>query len=108
MRRRNESLLSGCDSTVSCTRCHDHKFDPIPNRKTDTNNHGPFSTDNIGMNYNYPEGSYAERAAIIAEHLHYQQGLMYFLANDEAVPDTIRLEMSQWGLAKDEFVDNGH
>jgi hypothetical protein len=24
------------------------KFDPIPNRKTDTNNHGPFSTDNIG------------------------------------------------------------
>lgn len=22
------------------------KFDPIPNRKTDTNNHGPFSTDN--------------------------------------------------------------
>ena len=31
------------------------KFDPIPNRKTDTNNHGPFSTDNIGMNYDYPE-----------------------------------------------------
>jgi hypothetical protein len=24
-----------------------HKFDPIPNRKTDTNNHGPMSTDNI-------------------------------------------------------------
>ena len=23
------------------------KFDPIPNRKTDTNNHGPMSTDNI-------------------------------------------------------------
>ena len=34
------------------------KFDPIPNRKTDTNNHGPFSTDNIGMNYDYPEASY--------------------------------------------------
>ena len=26
------------------------KFDPISNHKTDTNNHGPFSTDNIGMN----------------------------------------------------------
>ncbi|MCA9047096.1 MAG: FAD-dependent oxidoreductase, partial [Planctomycetaceae bacterium] len=23
-----------------------HKFDPLPNHKTDTNNHGPFSTDN--------------------------------------------------------------
>ncbi|HNR57734.1 MAG TPA: hypothetical protein PKJ51_04685, partial [Methanothrix sp.] len=24
------------------------KYDPIPNHKTDTNNHGPMSTDNIG------------------------------------------------------------
>ena len=37
------------------------KFDPIPNAKTDTNNHGPFSTDNIGMNYEYPEASYEKR-----------------------------------------------
>ena len=35
------------------------KFDLIPNRKTDTNNHGAFSTDNIGMNYDYPEASYS-------------------------------------------------
>lgn len=28
-----------------------NKFDPIPNYKTDTNNHGPMSTDNIGFNY---------------------------------------------------------
>jgi hypothetical protein len=34
------------------------KFDAVPNRKTDTNNHGPFSTDNIGMNYDYPEADY--------------------------------------------------
>ena len=37
------------------------KFDPVPNRKTDTNNHGAFSTDNIGMNYDYPEASYDRR-----------------------------------------------
>src|SRR5690606_21933254 len=37
------------------------KFDPIPNKKTDTNNHGPFSTDNIGFNYDYPEASYERR-----------------------------------------------
>jgi hypothetical protein len=34
------------------------KFDPIPNLKTDVNNHGPFSTDNVGFNYDYPEASY--------------------------------------------------
>jgi hypothetical protein len=84
------------------------KFDPIPNNKTDTNNHGPFSTDNIGMNYDYPEAGYERRHEIIAEHESYQKGLMYFLANDPRVPETIRSEMSQWGLAKDEFTDNGN
>ena len=84
------------------------KFDPIPNHKTDTNNHGPFSTDNIGFNYDYPEASYERRREIIAEHTRYQQGLMYFIANDPNVPADIREAMSQWGLAKDEFPDNGH
>ena len=45
-----------------------NKFDPLPNRKTDTNNHGPMSTDNIGMNYDYPEASYERRREIVAEH----------------------------------------
>ncbi len=84
------------------------KFDPIPNHKTDTNNHGPFSTDNIGRNYDYPDASYQRRRQIIAEHEQYQQGLMYFLANDPRVPDDVREPMSRWGLAGDEFVDNGH
>ncbi len=84
------------------------KFDPIPNHKTDTNNHGPFSTDNIGRNYDYPEASYERRREIIAEHRQYQQGLMYFLANDPRVPDDVRGPMSRWGLAKDEFRDNGN
>lgn len=82
------------------------KFDAIPNRKTDTNNYGGFSTDNIGMNYGYPDGSYEERAAIIREHEDYQKGLMWFLANDPRVPEDVRIPMSSWGLAKDEFVDN--
>jgi hypothetical protein len=85
-----------------------HKFDPIPNLKTDTNNHGPFSTDNIGLNYDYPEASYQRRTEILAEHTRYQQGLMYFLANDPRVPADVREPMSRWGLARDEFADNGH
>jgi len=85
-----------------------NKFDPIPNRKTDTNNHGPFSTDNIGMNYDYPEADYERRREIVHEHEVYQKGLMYFLANDPRVPEDIQMRMKRWGLAKDEFIDNGN
>lgn len=84
------------------------KFDPVPNRKTDTNNHGAFSTDNIGMSDDYPEASYDRRRSILKEHEVYQKGLMYYLANDPGVPARIREAMSQWGLPRDEFKDNGH
>ncbi len=83
------------------------KYDPIPNKKTDTNNHGPFSTDFIGQNYDYPEASYERRKEIIKAHELYQKGLMYYLSNDEAVPASVRAEMNKWGLPKDEFKDNG-
>jgi hypothetical protein len=83
------------------------KFDPVPNGKTDTNNHGSFSTDNIGMNWDYPEASYERRKDIIREHERYQKGYYYFLINDERVPSDVRGKMSEWGLAKDEFRDNG-
>ncbi len=85
-----------------------NKFDPAPNWKTDTNNHGAFSTDNIGMNYDYPEASYERREEILREHEDYQKGLIWFLANDERVPGDVREDMSIWGLCADEFEDNGH
>lgn len=84
------------------------KFDMIPNRKTDTNNHGPFSSDNIGMNYEYPEAGYKRRKEIIKEHEDYQKGLLYFVANDPRVPKETQEEFQNWGLAKDEFIDNGN
>lgn len=84
------------------------KFDPIPNSKTDTNNHGPFSFDNIGMNWDYPEASYARRKEIVKEHETYQKGMLYFIANDPRVPKNLQDSMNQWGLPKDEFVDNGN
>jgi len=83
------------------------KFDPIPNRKTDSNNHGPFSTDNIGMNYDYPEATYERRREILREHETYQKGWLYFIANDPRVPDDVQKAMRRWGLAQDEFKDNG-
>lgn len=84
------------------------KFDPIPNKKTDTNNHGPFSTDNIGFSYDYPEASYERRKEIHKEHETYQKGWFYFIANDPRVPKEVQEKMRQWGLPKDEFADNGH
>lgn len=83
------------------------KFDDAPNRKTDTNNHGPMSTDNIGMNYDYPEASYERRREILNEHKTYQQGWLYFIANDPRIPKDVQAKMQDWGLPKDEFVDNG-
>lgn len=85
-----------------------NKFDPAPNWKTDVNNHGGFSTDNIGMNYEYPEGSYELRKKIIKQHEDYQKGFLWFLANDSRVPKEIQTEINRWGLAEDEFLDNDH
>ncbi|MFO7621522.1 MAG: FAD-dependent oxidoreductase [Bacteroidales bacterium] len=84
------------------------KYDPIPNLKTDVNNHGPFSYDNIGMNYDYPEASYERRKEIIAEHQLYQKGLLWFMATDLRLPDWVRETMNSWGYSRDEFADNGY
>jgi FAD dependent oxidoreductase len=83
------------------------KFDPVPNRKTDSNNHGPFSSDNIGFNYDYPDASYERRREILQEHETYQKGWLYFIANDPRVPKDVQADMRRWGLPKDEFRDNG-
>ena len=78
----------------------------MPNRKTDTNNRTGFSTDYIGMNYEYPDADYETRERIIADHESYQKGLMWTLANNPRVPEHIRTEIARWGLAKDEFTGN--
>ncbi|MBN9661316.1 MAG: FAD-dependent oxidoreductase [Acidobacteria bacterium] len=83
-------------------------FRIIPNGKLDLNNRGGFSTDYIGKNYGYPEGTYAERAKIWKEHEDYQKGFYYFLANDPRVPKELQDEVRSYGLTKDEFTDNGH
>ncbi len=79
----------------------------MPNGKTDTNNCGGFSTDNIGRNFDYPNGDAATRQAIYDDHLTYQQGMMWFLCHDERVPSHVREEMLEWGLPRDEFVAVG-
>lgn len=80
----------------------------MPNGKTDINNRNGFSTDMIGMNWDYPEADYQRRQEIIKAHEDYTKGLLYFVGNDPSVPEFIRKEMQQWGYPKDEYVNNGH
>jgi FAD-dependent oxidoreductase family protein len=80
----------------------------MPNLKTDTNSKGAVSSDYIGGNYDYPEGDYATRERIVADHRNYHQGMIWFLANDPRVPEKYRQPLQTWGLAKDEFLDNDH
>jgi hypothetical protein len=80
----------------------------LPNGTTDTNNNGPFSTDHIGANWDYPEADWNMRRRIYDDHVEYTQGFFYFLAHDARVPARLRDEMNRWGLARDEFTDNGH
>ena len=84
------------------------KPDIMPNHKTDINNNGPFSTDMIGMNYAYPDGDYATRAAIIKAHEVYTKGLLYFVGHDPRMPLNLRQQMLKWGYPKDEYTNNGN
>lgn len=78
---------------------------PLPNGKTDINNLGPFSTDYIGRNWDYPTAGYERRGQSWREHADYTAGFFHFLGHDPRVPQPLRDEMLQWGMAKDEFTD---
>ncbi len=89
------------------------KFDILANltpggfHKTDTNNHGPVSSDFIGTNWGWPEGSYDVRERIFQQHVSYQKGFYWFMANSPAIPEAYRSLYRQWGLSRDEFPSTG-
>ena len=66
------------------------------------------STDNVGANHDYPGATHAQRREIAEAHRRYIMGFIYYLQNDEAVPEKVRDDALRWGLAKDEFVDNAN
>lgn len=83
-------------------------FAEMPNQKTDINNCGGFSTDMIGMNYDYAEADYDTRKKIVKEHEDYTKGLLYFIGNDPRMPEHLRKDMKQYGYPKDEYIENGN
>lgn len=76
---------------------------PMPNKKTDTNH-----LDFVGASHEWAEADYATREKIARMHKDYALGKLWFLANDERVPQSIRKQIGEWGLAKDEYADNGN
>lgn len=81
---------------------------PLTDQKFDVNDFGAMSTAIPGLNWDYPEASYAERVAIDKVHRQFTQGLFFFLANDATVPASVRGQMATYGLCSDEFLDNDH
>jgi hypothetical protein len=104
---------------------------PVQMRNGDSNNAGSFSSDYVGGNYRWPDGTYKPenhdelpaprcglqmtmrelyqlREKIFQDHVNYQQGLMYFLANDPAVPEALQQRVNAYGLDPDEFEDSAH
>lgn len=83
------------------------KFDRIPNGKTDTNNHGPVSSDFIGGSHFWPRASHAQREALFQAHVDWQAGLYHFLNTSPRIPKELREAFAAWGLAADEFPETG-
>ena len=102
-----ELLVRFLDVELEQTEWYKH-FKPMPNNKTDINSTGAVSTDMIGANYDYPDGSYDVRKRIIKEHEDYTKGLLYFYGHDPRSPAKMREEMAKWGYPKDEYAENGH
>lgn len=75
--------------------------------KYDANNIGMvIGTNHTGFNDDYPEGDYATRDRLWAEHKDWVQGFFWFVSHDPHVPDDLKKQAAEWGLCKDEFVDD--
>ena len=60
----------------------------------------------VGGNHAYPLADRAERRRICEAHVEHALGMLYFLQNDVAVPESFREHAKAWGLARDEYTDN--
>lgn len=114
MREKNkEIILAGGRTTIPADRWGVHKITNIvnlPNGKTDANNQhmGFISTDLPEENWQWPTASWEWRDAFAMRLREYTEGLFYFAATDEALPESFRKAVCEWGYAADEYIDNGN
>ncbi len=104
---------------------------PVQMRNGDSNNAGSMSSNLVCGSNRWPDGTfepitfeelttprrglsvplgelYQIRETLFQEHVSYQQGYMYFLANDPQVPEELRKRVNTFGLCPDEFKETGH
>jgi len=93
---------------------HDHsgmlRLQRVPNDKADMNDikQAVVRLSLAGENNGWADGDAAARQRIFDRHVAHNIGLLYFLQNDSGVPEAIREKAREWGLTKDEFVNNNH
>ena len=82
----------------------------LPDGKRDINDvsHSPVRLSLPNLNRDWPEGDAETRKRIFDQHVRHNVGMLYFLQQDEAIPEAIQKDALQWGLCKDEFTDNHH
>lgn len=82
----------------------------VPNKKTDANNqHQAFiSTDLPEENWPWPTAGWDWRDRYAERLKEYTLGLFWFAQNDKELPSHFRKAAAEWGLAGDEYADNGH
>ena len=61
-----------------------------------------------GVSWSWPEAPRHHRERLERFHVDHAASYAWFLQNDPRVPDRIRAVWQRAGLARDEFVDNGH
>lgn len=83
---------------------------PLPGNKLDGNNSigGQLSIGLVGASHRWCEASYEEREKIWQAHRDHTEGLLWFMANDPAMPAALREEMRALGYCRDEFARWGH
>lgn len=91
----------GMSRVVSMTR--------LPNAKTDANNQhlALLSTDLPEENWPWPTADWTWRDRFAERLREYTLGLLWFVQHDEALPPHFREACLKWGLAADEYRDNG-
>lgn len=82
----------------------------LPNGKYDINDvsSSPVRLSLPQINDAWPEGDPQTRERIFQQHVRHNVGLLYFLQNDEAIPEKFRDEARQWGFCADEFAETNH
>jgi hypothetical protein len=83
---------------------------PLPGNKFDANNgiFKQFSMGAVGVCNGWSQADEKGRAEIWEAHRQYTLEFYHFITTDDSVPESIRAQMLQLGLCRDEFTDTKH